>query len=86
MGSISRQWHEWRAMGAPRLVVQWLRSGVPLRWRGPAPEGREGEGRHQDKEVHDEMERLVAAGAFVPLEGAIASPVFLIPKKDGGSG
>lgn len=71
-------------MGAPRLVVQWLRSGVPLRWRGPAPKGSAEGGRHQDKEVRDEMERLVAAGAFVPLEGAITSPVFLIPKKDGG--
>lgn len=81
---MSRCWREWRRMGAPRLVVQWLRSGVPLRWRGPAP--REGVAARggEDPRVQSELEGLVRAGAFVPLEGALCSPTFLVPKKDGG--
>ena len=81
---MSREWKEWRRFGAPRLVVQWLRSGVPLRWRGPAPKEGVRHGGSQDPRVQEEIGALVKAGAFVPFEGAIESPTFLIPKKDGG--
>ena len=65
-------------------MVQWLRSGVPLRWRGPAPKEGVVERGPQDPRVQEEIGALVASGAFVPMEGAITSPTFLIPKKDGG--
>ena len=81
---MSRHWREWRRLGAPRLVVQWLRSGVPLRWRGPAPREGVKERGPQDPRVQEEIGALVASGAFIPMEGAITSPTFLIPKKDGG--
>ena len=35
-------------------------------------------------ETRVELEKLVSAGAFVPLEGALPSPVFVIPKRTGG--
>lgn len=35
-------------------------------------------------EALEELQKLVSAGAFVPLEGALPSPVFLIPKRAGG--
>lgn len=80
---MSARWKEWKRQGAPRLLVQWLRNGVPLRWQGPAPQaGVVGEKR-QEKEEIEELRLLVKDGAFVRGEATVVSPTFLIPKKDG---
>lgn len=82
VGAMSAQWKEWRAMGAPRLLVQWLRNGVPLRWsRKPRQEVPLG-GR-PTREVEGEMDKLVEAGAFVHQRCEVVSPTFTIPKRDG---
>lgn len=80
---MSAKWREWRRLGAPRLLVQWLRSGVPLRWRGPAPRRSEESGEKQDKEVTREIRGLVKDGAFIRGEAKVVAPTFLIPKQDG---
>lgn len=83
VGSMSAAWREWRRKGAPRLLVQWLRSGVPLKWHGPAPrQGQVGEGA-QSEELKRELRGLLRDGAFARGEAAIIAPTFLIPKKDG---
>ena len=70
--------------GCTRLLVQWLRNGVPLKWRGPAPMMRGTERKEeQSKEVMRELECLVKNGAFVREEAVVIAPTFLIPKKDG---
>lgn len=87
IGSMSRHWRAWRALGAPRLLYQWLRNGVPIHWSGPAPQVREGdERRKQDRETKKEMKQLIQEGAFsFTNESDIRiSPVFLIPKRSGG--
>ena len=70
------------------MLCQWLRNGVPLRWKGDAPRQAEGQIRSQESEsVMKEMEQLIIDGAFTqPEEGeeVIVSPVFTIPKKTGG--
>lgn len=73
----------WRRYGAPRRVVQWLRNGVPLRWRGAAPRPESEGRREQDEETRREMEALVKDGAFIKGEATVVSPTFLIPKRDG---
>lgn len=83
VGSMSQRWREWRAMGAPRRVVQWLRQGVPLRWRGGAPQQAVQINPVQDRRVEGEMEKLLETGAFIPQGCRIVSPTFVIPKKDG---
>ena len=81
---MSAHWREWRKAGAPRLLVQWLRNGVPLKWRGPAPRGSEGQKMgEQDRETQGELKALLRSGAFERGEAAVISPTFLIPKKDG---
>lgn len=83
VGSMSARWKEWKRRGAPRLLVQWLRSGVPIKWLGPAPKrGQEREER-QSGEIVRELRGLVEDGAFVRGEAAVVAPTFLIPKKDG---
>lgn len=81
---MSAHWREWRRLGAPRMLVQWLRNGVPLKWRGPAPQQGEGGAQgKQDEEIIEELKGLVRDGAFVRGEARVVSPTFLIPKKDG---
>lgn len=65
------------------MVVQWLRQGVPLRWKGAPPRQRVEEKDRQPREVEEEMDKLVQAGAFVEQACRVTSPVFTIPKKDG---
>lgn len=64
-------------------MVQWLRNGVPLRWRERAPERSKTENQPQSKEVQSELNKLVRSGAFVEEEASVVAPTFLIPKKDG---
>lgn len=86
VGAMSAQWREWRRLGAPRLLVQWLRNGVPLKWRGHAPQPSEDEkGAWQERETTRELEALVRSGAFEEGEATVVSPTFLIPKRDGSS-
>lgn len=66
------------------MVVQWLRNGVPLRWRGPAPPEEKARRRDQDEETKMELEALLKDGAFEKREARVVSPTFLIPKRDGG--
>ena len=84
VGSISARWQEWRNAGAPRMVVQWLRSGIPLVWARPPKATPEVKRTHQSQEVIKEVTDLVKSGAFVPMETPFISPTFLIPKRDGG--
>lgn len=87
IGSMSRAWKAWKSHGAPRLLYQWLRSGVPIRWKGAPPQARAEEERGtQSEEVRQEMKQLLRDGAFMASneEGVITSPVFLIPKRSGG--
>lgn len=87
IGSMNRHWKRWRDMGAPRLLCQWLHHGVPLRWSGPAPrvtnDIREPVA---NQEVLREMRKMEEDGAFVETSGedVVLSPIFLIPKRDGG--
>lgn len=83
VGSMSARWREWRRKGAPRLLVQWLRNGVPLRWKGPAPQRREEDKKEQTAEMKKELQALVTSGAFTRGEAVVVAPTFLIPKKDG---
>lgn len=86
MGAMSARWREWRRLGAPRLLVQWLRNGVPLKWRGRAPQPSEGErGAGEESETTRELRALVRGGAFEEGEATVVSPTFLIPKRDGSS-
>ena len=80
---MSARWQEWKRRGAPRLLVQWLRNGVPLKWRGRGPSQREWVQAAQSEEVKKEILGLVRDGAFAREEAKIVSPTFLIPKKDG---
>ena len=84
VGSMSAHWREWRASGAPRLLVQWLRNGVPLRWAGPPPSLSHPKRLTTSTEAREELKKLIVAGAFVPLKHALPSPVFTIPKRTGG--
>lgn len=84
VGSMSRSWREWRRVGAPRKVVQWLRQGVPIRWASPPPRWQEAPPQ-QNPEINRELSRLVEAGAFTPFDRPLVSPTFLIPKKSGGT-
>ena len=80
---MSAKWREWKKKGAPRLLVQWLRNGVPLKWRGPAPTQRETGKDTQSKELKKELQSLIKDGAFIKEEATVIAPTFLIPKKDG---
>lgn len=87
IGSMSRKWQKWKDYGAPRLVCQWLRNGVPLKWSGSAPRiGAEQEVVQRGKELEQEMKQLVKDGAFTypDTEEVCVSPVFMIPKRSGG--
>lgn len=85
---MSRQWRAWKAHGAPRLLCQWLRNGVPLKWKGAPPTIRPGQGSARvSDEARAEMSQLLIDGAFIPPEPnekAFVSPIFTIPKRDGG--
>lgn len=83
VGSMSARWKEWKRRGAPRLLVQWLRSGVPIKWLGPAPKRGQEREEWQSEEIVRELRGLVEDGAFVRGEAAVVAPTFLIPKKDG---
>ena len=65
------------------MLVEWLRSGVPLRWRGPAPEGNKDLGGQQDIETRKQLRDLVKDGVFIRGQARLVSPTFLIPKRDG---
>lgn len=80
---MSAAWRAWKKKGAPRLLVQWLRSGVPLKWRGRAPVVQEIRREEQDEEIIKELQALVRDGAFRRGEAKVISPTFLIPKRDG---
>ena len=87
IGSMSRHWEAWRALGAPRLLYQWLRGGVSIHWNGPAPQAQmEDCTKKQNKEIKKEMKQLVKDGAFsFTRESDVrVAPVFLIPKRSGG--
>ena len=84
VGSITAHWKQWRALGAPRLVVQWLRGGVPLIWSRPPQPSRMAL-RKQQKELMEEMGSLVKSGAFIEEETEFVAPTFLILKRDGSS-
>ena len=83
VGSMSAHWQEWRKAGAPRLIVQWLRAGVPLAWTKP-PEPIRTKSIPQSEEVKKEMKSLIRSGAFQFMDTPFVSPTFTIPKKDGG--
>lgn len=59
MGSMSARWKEWKGLGAPRLVVQWLGQGIPLKWKGAPPEQSVVVSSRQPKEVELEIEKLI---------------------------
>lgn len=80
---MSARWESWKRLGAPRLLVQWLRNGIPLRWRGRAPEARGEEIQVQSEALLEELDKLVESGAFIRGEATVVAPTFLIPKKDG---
>lgn len=80
---MSARWREWKRHGAPRMLVQWLRNGVPLRWRGPAPPASGVADERQDEEKTKELRALLQSGAFERGEAHVVAPTFLIPKKDG---
>lgn len=82
VGSISAHWRAWRKYGAPRLLVQWLRNGVPIRWK-TAPPRKGVEAMKQSKEMLEVLREQIQAGAFIKNPEAIPAPTFLIPKKDG---
>lgn len=83
VGSMSANWREWKKKGAPRLLVQWLRNGVPLKWQGPAPTQGKITKETQSKELERELQCLMRDGAFTIGEASVIAPTFLIPKKDG---
>ena len=74
--------------GTPRLLCQWLRNGVALRWKGAVPRKDEEMRRNsgEDSLVRQEMKQLIKDGVFSPMNGtdAIVSPTFVIPKRTGG--
>lgn len=87
IGSMSRSWERWRARGAPRLLCQWLRNGVRLRWRATAPPRvRPEDVRRPTREAREELEQMVRDGAFAPIDAqdAVVAPIFVVPKSDGG--
>lgn len=83
VGAISKQWREWKRVGAPRRVVDWLKYGVPLKWRGTPPKQKVSLENNQPEVVREELDKLVEAGAFVEQECKVISPTFVLPKKDG---
>ena len=86
VGSISARWREWRKAGAPRMMVQWLKSGVPLEWiRPPQPTQSTMKTPGQSSELQQELTELVKSGAFVPMETKFIALTFIIPKKGGGT-
>ena len=80
---MSAKWKEWRRHGAPRMLVQWLRSGIPLKWKGPAPPASGKVEEKQSEEIMKELKTLLQDGAFERGEAHVVAPTFLIPKKDG---
>lgn len=80
---MSAKWKEWRRHGAPRMLVQWLRSGVPLKWKGPAPPASGEVEEKQSEEIMKELKTLLQDGAFERGKAHVVAPTFLIPKKDG---
>lgn len=85
VGSMSAHWRAWRRLGAPRKVVQWLRSGVPLVWaKPPQPTPPTARRVEESREMKEEMEGLISSGAFSYQDTDFVSPTFIIPKKDGG--
>ena len=84
VGSMSAHWMAWRQLGAPRKVVQWLRSGVPLVWARPPQPTLLTSKAKQTEEMKQEMKDLINTGAFSYQETRFISPTFIIPKKDGG--
>ena len=84
VGSMSAHWMAWRQLGAPRKVVQWLRSGVPLVWARPPQPTLLTSKAKQTEEMKQEMKDLINTGAFSYQGTRFISPTFIIPKKDGG--
>ena len=84
VGSMSAHWEAWRRLGAPRKVVQWLRSGVPLVWERPPQPALFTNRVKQTEEMKQEMKGLIDSGAFSYQKTKFVSPTFIIPKKDGG--
>ena len=62
--------------------MQWLRNGVPLGWRGPAPREGIGNTKKQEVKVEEEIQTLLNDGASERGAAKAISPTFLIPKKD----
>lgn len=84
VGSMSAHWQQWKRMGAPRAIVQWLRGGVPLVWASP-PQPVKIERAQQEKKLIEEIGALVKSGAFKVEDTKFISPTFIIPKRDGGT-
>ena len=94
-GSMSAAWAAWKKWGAPRLITQWLRNGVPLVWKGAPPRPgwtKFGQGQMLKNKaaakLEEEMKQLVEDGAFIIAdneEEVTLSPVFSIPKSSGGT-
>lgn len=84
VGSMSAMWYNWKRLKAPRRLVQWLRSGVPLRWRGKPPEQKTELNQKSSEEAEEELKKQVERGAFIEAKEAVISPTFVIPKRSGG--
>ena len=87
---LRRRWRAWKAHGAGRRTVGWLRGGVNLetQWKdGPPRPFNQGESmRELDSEeqawLEAETARLFASGAWEPAEcHQYISKAFLVPKK-----
>jgi len=94
VGRLEKQAAEWRALGAPRVVMEWIDHGVELQLQGnPVEDGRSFPlTESQSKWLDVEIARLLEVGAIEHLgwdqglsrkpPGAVLSaPVFLVHKK-----
>jgi Reverse transcriptase (RNA-dependent DNA polymerase) len=94
VGRLEKQAAEWRAIGAPSMVMGWIQHGVELHLEGqPVEDGRSFPLTTSQKEWLDvEILRLLEVGAIEhlgPDQGLmnkppgviLCAPVFLVPKK-----
>ena len=85
---VRTNWRNWRAAGAPRRVLRWVRQGVPCYWKDGPPQHPWNKGRSCDKLGAEEQEwlereeeRLVRIGAWRRVRfNRYVSKAFVIPK------
>ena len=85
---VRTNWRNWRAAGAPRRVLRWVRQGVPCYWKDGPPQHPWNKGHSCDKLGAEEQEwlereeeRLVRIGAWRRVRfNRYVSKAFVIPK------